>query len=182
MKAVSFFLHAARARFFRGVLVLCSCFCLMEAVADSHPLVVESAEERARMKESWKRLSHEERDELRHQMRTAWQPLSQEEHERLREECRRSESGKKEGKKKEGKRDSRSGGFRNDRPESREDRESRKEERCVRRARWHKLSPEEQESFRSKLHEMLRQKETPAGDGRPEESLPVKQPVGAARR
>jgi len=168
MKAL--FLHAMSACFLRVALVLCCCFCLLEATADSHRPPVESADERASLKESWKKLSREEREELRHQMRTAWQLLSQEEHERLREECR-----KKGNRKKEDKRDGNWSG----KPQSGKsgDRKDR-EEHCLRKGykeRWHSLSPEEQEAFKSKLREVLVQKEKQAGEGRASESVPLNQ-------
>jgi uncharacterized membrane protein len=174
MESLFFLLRTMRGNLLR--VALCGILCVTSVMAEEHHGVgAENTDERSRLKESWKKLSPEEREDLRRQMRAAWQSLSREEQERLRQTCREKDDEK----------DGKGGWFGRFGGDRAEDEKERKMRRCLHRgfkARWHDLSPEEREAFRSRLREGLRRKEGASGGEIPPESPPVHPQSGSLAR
>ncbi|MCL2076628.1 MAG: hypothetical protein FWH15_09400 [Betaproteobacteria bacterium] len=138
------------------MLVFCGFLCLTGAAAETGQGVA-VAEDRGSLRDAWKKLSPEEREELRRQMRDSWQRLPREDQERLQQACRE--------------RDGARGGGRG-RPGNDRRGKGGKGQQCGYKTYWHDLSKEEREALRSKLREALSQKEMP-GREMPPESAPA---------
>ena len=156
-----FFLRLSERNFFYVTLLFCSFLCMTNALAEKGAeVVVESADDYGSLREGWRKLSKEERDELRQQMRAAWQNISPEDKERFHERCRE-----------ENKPGGWGGRWKDDKPGKGKGWGSKRCSPNGYRAHWHDLSPEDQEALRNKLREVLRQKESAQEQEMPAESI-----------